>query len=128
VGDVSERELERLGDRALSALTEDERNRFVVYLDGEVRPAGATLALGEHQIVVDTPTAVAFVDELPGANWMHACRYLLLDAEGSTVRSVAATRPPSFGRLPPSWSVISKPAAVAGWRLLPLSDSKGGKP
>ena len=37
---------------------------------------------------------VAFVDDDPGANWAHACRYLVINDEG-IVWECPSTRPPS---------------------------------
>jgi hypothetical protein len=110
----------RTVDLVLAQLTEDERTKAVVYLDNEVRPAGASI-VGGVEISPDSAYRLAFIDQRPGSNWMHPCRYLAVDDLTGSVTSAAADRPPAFGVLPPSWHVVWRADGVEDWKLLRLS-------
>lgn len=101
-------------------LTEDEQARSVVYLDEQLRTPGL-INLGGQQHQQDTPYFIAFIDRKPGANWMHPCRYLLIDNVTHKITSIESDRPPLFGTLPPTWRVVWQSHAVDDWRLLPIS-------
>ena len=89
-----------LATRALGA-----EGTAVVYADRALRQPGEVL-VGTRSVALDRPALLIFRDEMPGANWMHPCTYALVDARsGDIVVTVAADRPPVFGRLPDSWVV-----------------------
>jgi hypothetical protein len=113
----------RAVDLLFAQLTEDERANAVVYLDYEVRPAGASI-VGGVEISSGSSYRLAFIDKRPGSNWMHPSRYLAVDDLTGTVISAEADRPPVFGVLPPSWHVVWRADGVEDWKLLPLA----GKP
>jgi hypothetical protein len=104
----------------LSHLTDDERAKSVVYLDEQLRPPGQS-SVGGREYRHDASYLVAFIDQLPGANWMHPCRYLLIDSATGKLISVKSDRPPLFGVLPPTWRVVWQSQGLEDWRLLPLS-------
>src|SRR5262245_12724443 len=90
-----------------------EAHGTVVYADRAVRPAGEVL-LGDASIVTEVPSVVVFRDEMPGANWMHPCRYALVNPDTrDVVAARVSDRPPAFGRLPASWIVASDPDQCA---------------
>jgi len=101
-------------------LTDEERDKSVAYLDEQLRPAGQAL-IGEREYKQGVPYLVAFIDQQPGANWMHPCRYLLIDPASKTTTSINSDRPPRFGTLPPTWRVVWRSQNIEDWRLLPLS-------
>jgi hypothetical protein len=110
----------RTVDLLLAQLTEDERAHAIVYLDDEIRQAGAGI-VGGVEISSASPYRLAFVDKRPGSNWMHPCRYLVVDDLTGTVTSAEADRPPVFAALPPSWHVVWRADGVEDWKLLPLA-------
>jgi hypothetical protein len=94
------------------------RDDAVVYVDRAPNAAG-TVTLGGESYAVERPSLSVFRDELPGANWMHPCTYALVDLQtGEPVLTVAADRPPAFGRLPDTWVVAAGPLGRAD--LAPL--------
>ena len=115
-------DFEAIKELVLQQLTGDERARSVAYLDRELHAAGQT-ELGGQEITVEHPYVVAFVDQRPGANWMHLCRYLVIDPATQAISSIEADRPPVFGVLPPAWQVIWRAQGVDDWRLIPLAPS-----
>jgi hypothetical protein len=104
----------------LRQLTDEEQAKSVVYLDEQLRPPGQC-SIGGNKHPQDTACVVAFIDQRPGANWMHPCRYLLIDPVTSTINSIDSDRPPLFGALPPTWAVVWRSHGIDDWRLLPIS-------
>jgi len=104
----------------LAQITDAERMSSVAYLDEQVHPAGKAMC-GAHEVQSDHAYVLAFVDQQPGANWMHPCRYLLIDPASRHVIAIPSDRPPLFGVLPPTWRVVWRPPGLADWRLLPMS-------
>jgi hypothetical protein len=101
-------------------LTQEERLQAVVYIDDALRPAGAGQA-GDHKITVAAPYWLVFIDRAPGANWMHAARYLVINSVTRDIASLESNRPPSFGRLPAGWRVLWRSAGIEDWRLMPIA-------
>lgn len=106
-------------------LTQDERLGAVVYVDDALRPAGEFQS-GGQTIAVPDPYWLAFVDRAPGANWMHAARYLVVNSVTGKIASIESDRPPSFGRLPAGWRVLWRSAGIEDWRLMPIASSSPG--
>jgi hypothetical protein len=100
--------------RVLAELTPDERERAVAYLAVEPIDAGARIALPGVQILAETRSLLAFVDQDPAANWGHAARYLLLpcDLDGPAV-SIPARLPPFNQKGGPRWQLAFRAATVA---------------
>ncbi|QYU67699.1 hypothetical protein J4558_22815 [Leptolyngbya sp. 15MV] len=91
---------------AIASLSEDERQGAVLYLDD------APLAAGEHrlghtQVALAEPAWMAFLDLEPGANWAHACCYLLIGADGS-LREIPESTPPFLRGEAPTLRVIAR--------------------
>ncbi|HEX8712366.1 MAG TPA: hypothetical protein VF730_10870 [Terracidiphilus sp.] len=107
----------------LDALTDKEREASVVYLDAQLRPPGAVSIAGLG-LEANVPHVLVFVDQRPGANWMHACRYLLIDPATREITSKESDRPPAFGQLPPTWRIVWRAAGIEDWRLFPISRSQ----
>ena len=104
----------------LGQLTDQERARSVAYLDSDLRPPGKT-RIGKRVVQFEHAHVVAFIDRQPGANWMHPCRYLLIDPATSEFISVDADQPPRFGVLPPTWRVVWRSRDIADWQLLRIT-------
>jgi hypothetical protein len=116
-------ELEDFGalrELVLKQLTPEERARSAAYLDNEPRPAGQT-QIGGQEVQLDQARIVAFIDQRPGANWTHPCRYLLISPTTREITPVSGDRPPIFGVLPPTWRLVWRASGLADWRLLPMS-------
>jgi hypothetical protein len=85
----------------------------VVYVDRAPRGPGP-VSLGAQEVQLERAALIVFRDEAPGANWMHPCTYALVDLEGGdVVMTLAADRPPQFGRLPATWVVAADPEGRA---------------
>lgn len=111
-----------LDELILNQLTEEERARSVVYFDEQLRPPGPS-SIGGSEQQQNKPYLVAFIDRRPGANWMHPCRYLLIDPATTKITSIDSDRPPLFGALESTWRVIWRSHGVEDWRLLRISRS-----
>jgi hypothetical protein len=110
--------LDAAAARALAARAFSAQAGTVVYADRVPRAPGA-VSVGTEELRIDRPALLVFRDEMPGANWMHPCSYALVDVEtGELVTTIAADRPPHFGRLPDSWVVAADPDGRAD--LVPL--------
>jgi hypothetical protein len=74
------------------------------YIINVVLPARKTLHIPERESIhLKRPTILAFVDDMPLANWAHPCRYFLYDADSlEYYRQIPAEFPPVFlGRKAP---------------------------
>ncbi|WP_433725462.1 hypothetical protein ACQP0C_30440 [Nocardia sp. CA-129566] len=99
--------------RAVAELAFASVRGMVVYVDRVVRGPGE-IVCGSRTVHCDRPCVIVFRDEQPGANWMHACSYGLVDPERLIVRQRwADDRPPVFGLLPETWVVASDPDKLA---------------
>jgi hypothetical protein len=116
-----------LNGQILDQLTDSERATAVVYLDAQLRPPGK-ISIGGREYENHAPYAVAFIDQKPGANWMHPCRYLLIDPTTNKINSIESDRPPHFGALEPTWSIVWRSNGIDEWRLLPISRQSPEKP
>jgi hypothetical protein len=93
----------------------------VVYADRVPRGPGP-VQVGGEQLILAAPHVLVFRDEQPGANWMHACAYALVDvADGTVTHRAPSDRPPVFGLLPSTWVVASDPDGSAD--LVPPADA-----
>jgi hypothetical protein len=104
----------------IANLTDEERRRSAVYLDENVVPTG-TAKIGGRQIEVDHPYVMVFIDRNPGANWMHPCRYLLINPHNLQLISVDGDRPPVFGELPSSWRLVMRSPGLDDWRVIRIA-------
>lgn len=71
----SERILEAVRAEAFAALTPRTATTTHLGLIPRVYPAGHTFQLVDRRIRVPEPSILVFVDEMPGANFGHPCRY-----------------------------------------------------
>jgi len=111
----------------LRQLTDEERATSAVYLDRNLRQAGQG-EIGGHESSSASAYYLAFIDQRPGANWMHPCRYLMIDPAAGKTASIQSDRPPQFGALPPTWRVVWRPSGIEAWRLLRISSPITQKP
>ena len=109
---------EQIAQAAITQLTDEERRSGVVYLDQRELPAGSTLDLDSRQVPIGRPSAMAFVDRVPQANWGHPARYLLIDLESGDVTSIEAQFPPFLRGVPATLKVIWKGATVPDWAVV----------
>ncbi|MBV8278572.1 MAG: hypothetical protein JO170_25390 [Verrucomicrobia bacterium] len=116
---------EALDTTIIANLTDEERRRSAVYLDKNALPAGKT-TIGGRQIEVDHPYVMVFIDRNPGANWMHPCRYLLINPHTLQVTSVDSDRPPVFGVLPSSWRLVMRSPGLDDWRIIRIAPLEHG--
>ena len=105
--------LEQRVARVLAELTPGERERAVAYLAAEPIEAGARIALPGVQILAETRSLLAFVDQDPSANWGHAARYLLLPCDPGPAISIPARLPPFNQEGGPRWQLAFRAATVA---------------
>ncbi len=106
-----------VAERALEMLSPQERQSGAAYLDETEIPAGTVLALDTHKVISPGPCALVFVDQAPGVNWGHACRYLLVDRQTKEVQSIAAQFPPFLRSTPPTLRLIWKAENAPDWAL-----------
>ena len=106
-------EVEEAVARAAGLVAFGVRPRTVVYVNRVPRAPGVP-PLADDAFRAEVPALLVFCDEMPGANWMHPCSYALVDPQTRTVLArLPADRPPVFGLLPPTWSVVSDPDGLA---------------
>jgi hypothetical protein len=114
-------ETSTLDNTVLANLTPEERRRSAVYLNDTPAPAGHATIAGQP-IEIDHSYVVAFIDRHPGANWMHPCRYLVINPSDQRCMSLESNRPPVFGPLPSGWRLIQRSPDVQDWQLLKIAE------
>ena len=83
--------------RALPLIDRARVDATAIRLIPQRLPAGLTIAAGPRaKFQLARPSVIAFIDDLPGANWAHPCRYCLLDADRDEApyEVIAAEFPP----------------------------------
>lgn len=108
---------EQLAAIAVGVLAADDRRRAVVYLDSTVVPGGSRVEIDGAVRTMHRDTAVAFVDDMPGANWGHPCRYLLMDVDTGDVEVVPAHLPPFIRGVPRTLRVVWHGDEVPDWAI-----------
>jgi hypothetical protein len=104
----------------LDALTDADRFSHATYSRAELLDSGCVVEVAGVVLSADDDFLLAFVDEAPGGNWTHPCRYLVATTTGVT--STPAQWPPVMGRLPAPWALLHQGQLVEEWQLLPLDD------
>jgi hypothetical protein len=93
------------------------RDEHVYYIDETVRKEGTVLRIGEKEHLLRSDTIVVFVDEEPGKNWGHDCRYLLYDVRTKSVDTIKARFPPAMAREKTTFKMFYKPDKTEEWAL-----------
>lgn len=106
----------------VSHLTDEERKRSAVYLNGDLSAPGVT-KIGGRQMEINYSYFLVFIDRNPGANWMHSCRYLLINSDNMQVISIESDRPPLFGILPSSWQLVLRSPGLEDWQLIKITST-----
>lgn len=97
---------DRIVERVLANLTEEERAHGIAYLAQPPVSGGTLVQFPRMEIEVLRPSWLAFVDGSPDRDWGHACRYLTVDDETGEIQSYAAQFPPFSPAEPRIWRVI----------------------
>ena len=108
---------DEVATKAEAALTAEERRNGVLYLDQRELPAGSTVTIDNREVPVRQPSAVAFVDRVPQANWGHSSRYLLIDLGNGGIDSIESQFPPFLRGVPATLRVVHKGEAVPDWTV-----------
>jgi hypothetical protein len=86
---------QRVRAHAFGTLSFDRREKVNLYLDDRIYDEGETIGPAHQKIVAPRQSILVFADDDPGANFAHACRYLLYDAKtGDFHREAPARFPP----------------------------------
>lgn len=111
-------EVEALCAVVLASLTERDRAAHATYTRAEVVAGGGTVEVAGLTLTASGDFVVAFVDEAPGGNWSHPCRYVVATGDGTT--DTPAGWPPVMGPLPEPWHLLHRGDSVEDWQLLPM--------
>lgn len=71
----SDKALERIKEESFASLDAASAAKFHLAVVPRIYPQGHKLSLVDKQIVVPADAVLVFVDEMPGANFGHPCRY-----------------------------------------------------
>lgn len=73
------------------------RSDLPVYVSKTILPEGTVIDSFKGPVfTLKHASWLGFIDLHPGANWEHACRYVLIDPDTETVEIIDATRPPEM--------------------------------
>lgn len=92
--------VDRVRDIVLSQVSEQDLENKAFYVDEVIHPKGSELTVGRNKYEMASDTIVVFVDEEPGKNWAHKCRYLFFDVQSGDVEEVRERFPPSLTEFP----------------------------
>ncbi|MBN1355112.1 hypothetical protein JXA40_02465 [bacterium] len=81
--------------RAVDEACQGRTDGLAIYVSGDPLPAGEEIKTWKGIfLTLDTAQWLVFIDEHPGANWEHSCRFVLVDPGTGVVRMTRGTRPP----------------------------------
>jgi hypothetical protein len=87
--------LSRVRAQAFAALTPTMAATYHLSLVPKIYPAGHTLVLVDRTLTVPHESIIVFVDEMPGANFGHPCRYRFHSpTDGRLLHEESASFPP----------------------------------
>jgi len=109
---------DKVKEIVLQTMTESLRTRAVFYIDEATYPKGAEFVVGRNHYLMSSDTIMVFIDEEPGKNWGHNCRYLFFDVDSGEVREIREQFPPSLTRIAKTFKVIWKPSEIPDWAVL----------
>ena len=73
----------------------DSQSDLPVYVSSEIFDAGTVIDTFRGPVMtLDKAAWFAFIDLHPGANWEHACIYVLIDPATGATKQIDGTRPP----------------------------------
>lgn len=91
----SDRILTHIKEQAFATLTPETAGKFHLAVVPRIYPAGHKLSLVDVQVEVPQDAVLVFVDEMPGANYGHPCRYRFYSPDdGRLLLEQAAGFPP----------------------------------
>ncbi len=91
-----EKIINKIKENAQVRLAENrlDKQEILLYLEHRVFKKGEELDIIQDKIHFERETYIVFMDEAPGMNWGHPCRYLLYDTEsGELVNEIEAEFP-----------------------------------
>jgi hypothetical protein len=107
----------RICELALDTISNENRTKHVVYVDETVHSSQSELYIGKTRLRLTYDAVVVFIDEEPGVNWGHACRYLIYNVATGEVSEVPESFPPSLTEAPRTYRLVWKPTSVPDWAI-----------
>lgn len=101
----------------------DLRN-FVIYIDERIFPEGTGIDIHKERYQFTSDTIMVFIDEDPGKNWGHECRYLFFNTISHKIDEVHKRFPPFLTKVPVTFQILSKPTDIPSWFLL-INNNEG---
>lgn len=99
------------------SIGERDRDEHVYYVDETIQREGTILRINEKEHPLDSDKIIVFVDEEPGKNWGHNCRYILFNIYTGKINTLRARFPPTFIREKTTYKLFYKPDQVDEWAL-----------
>ena len=89
--------LDSARDRVVNEVYKGRLENRALFAGAQIRAKGTRIAdwRNPSKLIVNEDSWFFFVDELPGANWEHQARYILVNKTSGAVSSVAAKTPPT---------------------------------
>jgi Peptidase C13 family len=88
-------------DHAFSMLSSRQRTTTNLYVDKKTYKVSELIGPRRQKIMARRPSILVFADDDPMANFAHACRYLLYDAESHELDRIVPAAFPPFVKAPP---------------------------
>ena len=72
------------------------------------------LVINRQEILIEEPAYLVFADLQPGANWAHACCYIIIYQNSGCVKTISNYFPPVMD----SYRLLKKGENVETWTLM----------
>ena len=78
----------------LDSMKQEDLKKNVFYIDERIYPQGSEISIKKNKYQFASDTIIVFIDEEPGKNWGHKCRYLFFNIDSHQIKEIHERFPP----------------------------------
>lgn len=102
----------------LDSMKQEDLRNYVLYIDERIYPKGSEISIKKNRYQFTSDTIIVFIDEEPGKNWGHKCRYLFFNIDSHQINEIHERFPPFLTDIPETFRLFWKPRDMPSWFLL----------
>ncbi len=122
LSDIASKDFRQVKELVNEALIDGGNERIDIYQTSEILPAGTVIEDRAGPVTeVKNASWFIFADDLPGANWTHPCRYILIQPGSQEMHIIEHRRPPEMIK---NMKVIHRHTPEAGRELKKSDDGE----
>lgn len=95
-----------LRELVLKRLRPSDKADLVVLVDTQLKPQGAKVRVGIHEVAMPAEGFYVYADLQPKANWGHPVAYFLVDAQSGKLVQINEQFPPFDGDPPANFRTL----------------------